>query len=180
MDPTHPRPLHPTGWVVMAYLLIGIYLLPAVVVVFGLANTGGGTRPSFLLDWYFALATNRTSALSEIHQLILPLIAGMSVITLSDPRQSRASWILVAVSLTGFVMLVGVQVLLDIGRYQANLTGLSFTADQLQAGHELLEVQRSNLLIYFAVLAGLKVTSPGGANDAPSHEREATAQVQHA
>jgi len=152
--------LVPGGAVAVAYVLLGIYLLPSVLFLEELYRTSAQTD-SFLMNWFFALANDKGMAMSELHHLILPVITGMSVATLKrDP--GPAVWVMLVACLVGFVLILAAQVMLDVEAYRQGLTGLGIADDHIAGARGFLSVQRANLLLYFSVMAGLKASSQEG------------------
>lgn len=144
----------PSGAVAMAYVLLAIYLLPSVVFLGELFRTAALSE-SFVLTWFFALANDKSMAMSELHQLILPVITAMSVASLkSEP--GPAAWLMLGACLGGFVLILGAQVMLDVTGYRVALEGLGFTGVEVDGARTFLGSQRTNLLLYFSVMAGLK------------------------
>ena len=137
--------------VLFAYAMIVVYMLPPILLGFELFRTAAeDSSPS--LKFFFALAS-APGVMTEVHQLLAPVAALMSVYAARE-NAGASVWGLLVLALAGFLLTLILQVVLTMEDMARNVTGLDLNLD---AARNLLQLQRSNFLQYAAVLVGFKL-----------------------
>jgi hypothetical protein len=153
--------LHASETLLAATVLLVLYVLPIWVFAFEIWRTRGLTG-SWYFRWIGALAANSGSALTEVHQLLLPLVSGLSVVALRTAT-TGARW-LAGFVLLNFVFAIGLDVALNIEDLAKSLNGFGLDIAALVA---LLRRMRETLLLYYAILVGVRLGSPETTTPSP-------------
>ena len=150
------RPLlNPNQALSLGFALLGFYVLPPVLFLIALIWTKWGQQPSWYFAWFLSLARNNASALTEIHQLLLPLLSGLSIVAFAKHPQRVHS--LAFLCLFGFVLAIFLDVALGIPSLRRDLAGSNVDAGALESIVALLRRIRENLLVYFAIVVGIRL-----------------------
>jgi hypothetical protein len=112
----------------------------------------GGRQFSSFFPWIDSFAANSGSALTELHQLLLPLVSGLSVVALKSG--GRGVRLLAGFVLFNFLLAIVIDVALNIEVVKSGLAGLNVATDPLVA---LLRRIRETLLLYYAILVGVRL-----------------------
>lgn len=153
--------LQPAETLLAASALLLLYVLPLWILAWEIWRTGG-ENPSPYFAWIDSLASNSGSALTEVHQLLLPLVSGLSVVALRTPTRG-ARW-LAGFVLLNFVFAIGLDVALNIDDVAKGLEGLDVEVELLVG---LSRRVRETLLLYYAILVGVRLGSPYTSPSAP-------------
>lgn len=158
--PSTQEPI-PRGQIVLfAYAMVIVYMLPPILLGFELFRTAA-EESSAGLKFFFALAS-APGVMTEVHQLLAPVAALMSVYAARE-NAGASVWGLLVLALAGFLLTLILQVVLTMEDMARDVEGLDFSPN---AARDLLQLQRSNFLQYAAVLVGFKLPAlkTGGAS----------------
>ena len=154
-----PPPLSPGATAAVAALLLGIYAAPAAILVATLFSTKLATQNSWYFEFFFALATSHGDVMTEIHQLLLPLLSLFSIATFRTLGGRHLLWLGGAV-LASFLLVVVLEIWLGTPQLKVNLQGWSIKDTQLDAADAMLRRMRESQMMYLAIVIGLRI--PGG------------------
>ena len=143
--------LSPSATLLAASALLLLYVAPMWILAEELWRTGGRQFSSFF-PWIDSFAANSGSALTEVHQLLLPLVSGLSVVALKSG--GRGVRLLAGFVLLNFLLAIVIDVALNIEVVKSGLVGLDVDTDALTA---LLRRIRETLLLYYAILVGVRL-----------------------
>ena len=74
VDESKETLLEPSQALTFGFALLSIYILPIVLFAVALFWTSGAQEPNWYFEWFKSLSRNNAGALTEIHQLILPVL----------------------------------------------------------------------------------------------------------
>jgi hypothetical protein len=151
--------LDPFSTLVASSVLLLLYVVPMWILAFELWRTGGQDASAFF-PWVHSFAANSGSALTEVHQLLLPLVSGLSVVALKSG--GRGVRFLAGFVLLNFVLAIVIDVALNVDVVKSGLEGFDVDTDALAA---LLRRIRETLLLYYAILVGVRL---GTSNPSPA------------
>lgn len=153
----------PAATAMVAAALLALYAAPAAGLIVALFSTNLATRNSWYFEFFFALATNHGDVMTEIHQLLLPLLSLFSIATFRRLASRHLLW-LGALVLGSFLVVVGLEIWLGTPQLTANLGGWSIDPAALKAADGMLRRMRESQMMYLAILIGLRV--PAGSKGA--------------
>ena len=163
MNQPAPPPPHSTDESVrITYVLLITYTIPCwyLLVVTFLTGFFSQWRTLTVLSFDFVSALSpggsAGGALNEFHQILLPLISGLSVIRI--PKQERSTvYRLIVFTLACFAACLFVNITLSVESIQTNVLGHSVPKENITGAVNIVQKIRETVFIYFAVLAGLQV-----------------------
>lgn len=147
--------------------LLVLYVAPAAGMVVALLWTRMAATQSWYFGWFFSLAASHGDALTEIHQLLLPLLTLFSVSTFRQ-LSGQSVVVLGGFVLGSFLLVIGLEVLLGTPALTENLAGLNFDGAALKAADSMLRRMRESQTMYLALLIGLRVPAGAAGNKGAS------------
>lgn len=144
----------------IAFALIGLYVLPAVLVGIAAWQTDLFQEESLLYLWFAAFMKTSSSTLNEFHKVLFPVVSALSVVVFRT-KPTRSFLALGIFVLLAFVAAVGVGVLFDMNRVRDAVSGLSEPLN-LDTAHAFFARVQESLLMYLGTLLGIGVVNARG------------------
>jgi hypothetical protein len=145
--------------VVFAFALTILYVAPTLLCLIALVATDGFAEGHWALTWFAAFAADHENTLSEIHQILMPVMAAVSVATFTT-KPSRSMLALAVMILALFFLTVAMSVFFDMGSTQNRIAG-SGTDVSMDDVKQFFQRQREVLLTFAMMLLGIRVTTRG-------------------
>jgi hypothetical protein len=150
---------------VLVIFLLTMYLFPTWILGQQLYVTDGAKNSSWIFDWFQAFSVsnlsdpkkNDATTLNEVHQLLLPLISGISVVVFRS-KNARFIQILSGFVLINFFYIVYLEVYISIENVKNNFPGVGISISDVGKFGDVLRRIRESLLMYSAILIGIRIS----------------------
>jgi hypothetical protein len=158
----------PSATALVAGALLTIYTAPALGLIIALCSTNMASRDSWYFEFFFTLAKSHGDVMTEIHQLLLPLLSLFSIATFRHLGR-RQLLFLGGMVFLGFLVVVGLQVWVGTPQIRKNIAAWRIGTEELTAADAMLRRMRESQMMYLAILIGLRLptrskrgVAPGG------------------
>jgi hypothetical protein len=174
VPPSHPNPgatetsgpgpewieQHQQLTIIFAVFLILFYMAPVFVIAVATWTTGFFSDKSNLIFWFAAYVESGQTTLGELHQLIFPMISGLSVIILRG-KPTKSMLYLIIFILFAYIVTFSMSVIFDMDKTLTNLTN---SMDKKEQAEKLVNLSKpffkrvkETLMMYLGILIGIRI-----------------------
>jgi hypothetical protein len=151
---------------IITLTLVVIYVMPVYVLGVLLITTQGGRLESGYFSWFASFTRSGAAGLGQFHQVLLPLVAALSVLSFRENGWLR---LLAAFVLMSFVVVIVLEVSLNIDAILEELHKFSYKITSLTGQPpntkkaleptvvQFLQKMRETLILYYMTLLGLRL-----------------------
>lgn len=148
--------------IIFAIFLIFFYMAPVFLIAVATWTTDFFTDKSNLIFLFAAYVESGQTTLGEFHQLIFPLVSGISVIILRG-KPTKSMLFLIIFILFAYIVTVAMSVIFDMEKIVTNLINSMDTKEHAQKMVDLskpfFKRVKETLMMYFSILIGIRIAN---------------------